>query len=37
MNLLINGFAGNCGRLFGPFEQFEADTVELRLKEFWAH
>jgi hypothetical protein len=23
MNLLTNGFVNNCGRLFGPSEQFE--------------
>jgi hypothetical protein len=34
MNLLTNGFVNNCGRLFGPSEQFEADIVELGLKEF---
>jgi hypothetical protein len=34
MNLLTNGFVNNCGRLFGPSEQFEADIVELRLKGF---
>jgi hypothetical protein len=28
MNLLTNGFVNNCGRLFGPSEQFEADIVE---------
>jgi hypothetical protein len=33
MNLLTNGFVNNCGRLFGPSEQFEADIVELGLKE----
>jgi hypothetical protein len=32
MNLLTNGFMSNCGRLFGPSEQFEADIVELGLK-----
>jgi hypothetical protein len=26
MNLLTNGFMNNCGRLFGPSEQFEADS-----------
>ncbi len=26
MNLLTNGFMNNCGRLFGPSEQFEADA-----------
>jgi hypothetical protein len=34
MNLLTNGFANNCGRLFGPSEQFEADIVELLLNGF---
>jgi DNA-binding transcriptional LysR family regulator len=34
MNLLTNGFVNNCGRLFGPPEQFEADIVELGLKGF---
>jgi hypothetical protein len=34
MNLLTNGFESNCGRLFGPAEQFEADIVELWLKGF---
>jgi hypothetical protein len=34
MNLLTNGFVNNCGRLFGPSEQFEADIVELGLKGF---
>ena len=34
MNLLTNGFVNNCGRLFGPSEQFEADVVELGLKGF---
>jgi len=34
MNLLKNGFGNNCGRLFGPSEQFEADIVELGLKGF---
>jgi hypothetical protein len=32
MNLLTNGFVNNCGRRFGPSEQFEADIVEMRLK-----
>jgi hypothetical protein len=32
MNLLTNGFVNNCGRLFGPSEQFEAYIVELGLK-----
>jgi len=31
MNLLTNGFMNNCGRLFGPSEQFEAD-IDRRLK-----
>ena len=34
MNLLTNGFANNCGRLFGPSEQFQAHIVELGLKGF---
>ena len=34
MNLLTNGFMNNCGRLFGPSEQFEADIVELGLQGF---
>jgi len=34
MNLLMNGFVNNCGRLFGPSEQFEAYIVELGLKGF---
>jgi hypothetical protein len=34
MNLLTNGFVNNCGRLFGPSQQFEADIVELGLKGF---
>jgi hypothetical protein len=34
MNLLRNVFVNNCGRLFGPFEQFEAEIVELGLKGF---
>jgi len=29
-----NGFVNNCGRLFGPSEQFEADIVELGLNGF---
>ena len=29
MNLLTNGFVKNCGRLFGPSEQFEADIVRV--------
>jgi DNA-binding NtrC family response regulator len=28
-SLLTNGFVNNCGRLFGPSEQFEADIVEV--------
>jgi hypothetical protein len=31
-NLLTNGFVNNCGRLFGPSEQFEAGIVEVGLK-----
>jgi hypothetical protein len=31
MNLLTNGFVNNYGRLFGPSEQFEATSFELRL------
>jgi hypothetical protein len=34
MNLLTDGFVNNCGRLFGPSEQFEADIVDLGLKRF---
>jgi hypothetical protein len=34
MNLLTNDFVNGCGRLFGPSEQFEGDTVELGLKGF---
>jgi hypothetical protein len=34
MNLLTNGFVNDCGRLFGPSEQLEADIVELALKGF---
>ena len=34
MNLLTNGFVNNCGRLFGPSEQFDADIVELGLNVF---
>jgi hypothetical protein len=30
MNPLTNGFVNNCGRLFGPSEQFEADIVQER-------
>jgi len=29
MNLLTNGLMNNCGRLFGPPEQFEADVVRV--------
>jgi hypothetical protein len=29
MNLLTNGFVNNCGRLFGPAEEFEADIVRV--------
>jgi hypothetical protein len=29
MNLLTNGFVNNCGRLFRPSEQFEADIVRV--------
>jgi hypothetical protein len=34
MNLLTNGFVNNCGQLFGPSEQFEADIVEFGRKGF---
>ena len=29
MNLLTNGFVNNCGRLFGPSEQFEGGIVRV--------
>jgi hypothetical protein len=29
MNLLTNGFVNNCGSLFGPSEQIEADIVRV--------
>jgi hypothetical protein len=34
MNLLTNGFMNNCGRLFRPSEQFDADIVRVGLKGF---
>ena len=34
MNLLTNGSASNCGPLFEPSEEFEADIVELWLNGF---
>jgi hypothetical protein len=29
MNLLTNDFVNNCGRQFGPAEEFEADIVRV--------
>jgi len=32
MSLLTNGFVNNCGRLFGPSEQFEGDIVRVEVE-----